>query len=149
MVPAQLIVRLVSTPTETLVFHLPTYFFRLPGSALMQSKKIKTQSLPGSVANEDDNEVYEIERSINGTNFSKFGSLAKKMNSKLENSYEFTDFNIDQLNSKVLYYRVKQVDKDGQFTYTSVRTVRLVNNTKGIGIYPNPVKRWILPFYSN
>ena len=62
------------------------------------------------------------------------------MNSKLENSYEFTDFNIDQLNSKVLYYSGKRVNKDGQFTYTSVRTVRLVNNSKGIGIYPNPVK---------
>ncbi len=121
-------------------FSLSNIFLPVTWLGFDAVKKDKNALLTWSVANEDDNEVYEIERSINGTNFSKFGSLAKKMNSRQENEYEFTDFNIDQLNSKVLYYRVKQIDKDGQFTYTSVRTVRLVSNTKGIGIYPNPVK---------
>jgi len=127
-------------PDGNASFSLANIFLPVTWLGFDAVKKDKNAVLTWAVANEDDNEVYEIERSVNGTNFSKFGSLAKKMNSRLENNYEFTDFNIDQLNSKVLYYRVKQVDKDGQFTYTSVRTIRLVNNTKGIGIYPNPVK---------
>lgn len=85
---------------------------------------------------------YEVERSLNGTNFTTAYTVAAKNNGASSNIYNLTDFNLSGLRSSgVIYYRIKQIDKDGKFTYTEIRSIRLEG--KGavvINIYPNPVK---------
>ena len=51
--------------------------------------------------------------------------------------YCITDENLPK--AKTIYYRLKMVDKDGQYTYSPIR---MINNsgTLGINIYPNPAK---------
>ncbi|MEJ7736332.1 MAG: hypothetical protein WKF97_02800 [Chitinophagaceae bacterium] len=47
------------------------------------------------------------------------------------------------------YYRLKQVDIDGKFNYSEIRTaVLLEDNNKGIRIAPNPVVRTMQIYFS-
>jgi hypothetical protein len=84
---------------------------------------------------------YEIERSFDGVDFKDVASVSVKGNGTLtSNNYSYTDDNISSLNSNgVIYYRVEQVDKNGNVSYTSIQAVRLTNSLV-ISAYPNPVK---------
>jgi hypothetical protein len=81
---------------------------------------------------------FEIEFSVDGRSWSKAGTLTIDNFSK--GNWQFTHTNIPTGN---LYYRIKQIDKDGSFTYS--RIVLLKNNIKGGGyvIYPNPANNYI------
>jgi hypothetical protein len=85
---------------------------------------------------------YEIERSFNGVDFGKFATVAPKNNGSGSNVYNLTDANLSGLrtSSAVIYYRIKQIDKDGQFVYSEIRSIRLDSKGFAVGIYPNPVK---------
>lgn len=84
---------------------------------------------------------YEIEKSTNGTDFKKIASVPAKSNGSFSNKYTMNDLIISNgVAPATFYYRVKQVDADGQFVYSVVRTVQLKNKGTAIGVYPNPVK---------
>ena len=104
-----------------------------------------------SVAKQNDNAVlnwsavnedavatnYNVERSIDGVNFSTITEVPKGSNASA-NSYSYTDPNISALNAPVIYYRVEQVDNRGNAVYTDIKTVTL-NSGLTINAYPNPV----------
>lgn len=75
---------------------------------------------------------YEIERSINGTNFNKIGEVAGR---NLAN-YSFNDASLP--NSSVMYYRLKMIDIDSKFNYSKTVAVKLNNNLSNAIVYPNP-----------
>lgn len=85
---------------------------------------------------------YEIERSLNGTTFAAVATVRARNNGSSTNSYEATDANIDNLRATgpMVYYRIKQIDRDGKFVYTQVRSIRLDGRTTQISVYPNPVR---------
>jgi Secretion system C-terminal sorting domain len=85
---------------------------------------------------------YEIERSFNGLDFSKFATVNPKNNGLTANTYNLTDANLSNLrtSSGVIYYRIKQIDKDGQFVYSEIKSIRLDSKGFAVGVYPNPVK---------
>lgn len=98
--------------------------------------------LQWSVENESSiTDRYEILRSSNGQDFVKVETLAPKNNGLTANTYELTQTNLASIRSAsgVIYYRIKQVDKDGKSALTEIRNIRL---TKGFNVaaYPNPVK---------
>lgn len=99
----------------------------------------KNNVLNWSTANEQNSKEFRIERSFNGTSFSSIGTVAANGNTSGPSSYQFIDYHIDKLNSKVMFYRLKQIDKDNKFNYSSV--IRLTYNqeekSKTI-VYPNP-----------
>jgi Peptidase family M28/Secretion system C-terminal sorting domain len=76
-----------------------------------------------STASELNNMGFEIERSIdNPDNFVTFGFVEGKGSSTEINYYSFTDHpQVSGVNQ--LYYRLKQVDFDGSFSYSDVVTV--------------------------
>ena len=83
---------------------------------------------------------YEIERSLNGRDFNNIGTMAPKNNGIPGNSYDFIDRKLSSVDSKgVLYYRIKQIDKDGKFVYTDIKSIRLDGKTFDVSIYPNPI----------
>ena len=41
----------------------------------------------------------------------------------------------------VIYFRIKQIDKDGKFVYTDIKNLRLTIKGILVGVYPNPVKQ--------
>lgn len=89
-------------------------------------------SLEWLVANENDLERYDVERSFNGIHYSLAGTV------KAENkpAYAFKD-DVAQLSGRRIYYRLKKVDKDGRFSYSAVFSIHVPLNTK-FRIYPNP-----------
>ena len=103
------------------------------------TKRDNNALLNWMVTNQDVNtHHYEIERSLNGTDFT-FVTRVAADNSQLTMTYNATDANITALKSSgYLYYRIKQVDVDGHFIYSSVKTIRLDNKPITISTYPNP-----------
>ncbi len=86
----------------------------------------------------DDFIDFEIERSLNGVDFEKLGQVTDRTPSLSGKSYSFRDVSIPR---EVLLYRLKMIEPDGTFSYS---TIKSVDNTNGetieIGIFPNPVK---------
>ncbi|MES2429766.1 MAG: T9SS type A sorting domain-containing protein [Bacteroidota bacterium] len=103
------------------------------------TKKDNSALLAWQITNEDANvALYEVERSVNGINFTKVASIAPKNNGFTSNTYNLNDDLSNQ--SSIVYYRIKQLDKDGKFTYTEIRSVRITAKGVIMGVYPNPVK---------
>ena len=73
-------------------------------------------TLTWSTANERDNSHFEVERSLNGTDWTTIGTVAAGA-SALENSYGFTDADAG---STEVWYRLNQVDLDGHSMYSKI-----------------------------
>ena len=85
---------------------------------------------------------YEVLRSTNGVDFTSIATIKSFNNGRSSNSYSFTQESLSSILTKgVIYFRIKQIDKDGKFVYTDIKNIRL--STKGIfaGVYPNPIKQ--------
>lgn len=73
-----------------------------------------------STSSESNNDFFEIQRSANGEDYSTIGNLAGTGNSNEERFYKFYDSGpLFGLN----YYRIKQVDFDGKYAYSDIRSV--------------------------
>ncbi|MDB5201479.1 MAG: hypothetical protein JWQ27_888 [Ferruginibacter sp.] len=103
------------------------------------TKKNNDAELNWVVANESSlTDHYELQRSTNNVDFATFTSVAAGSSSNA--NYVKLDAELSTFRSaSVVYYRVKQVDQDGKFTYSEIRSIGL---TKGnaFSIYPNPVR---------
>jgi hypothetical protein len=99
----------------------------------------KNNLLDWATANEQNSKQFDVERSLNGTVFGRIGTVAAAGNSNQTNTYQYTDPDIDRLNSEFMFYRLKQIDIDGKFKYSNI--VRLRYNEKNKAntiVYPNP-----------
>ena len=88
------------------------------------------------------NKQFEIQRSIdNGSEFNTIGLLfSLDGNSNSVKSYQFKD-ELKGVSTKKIFYRIKQVDLDGNFSYSKVVIVNLdgSQDMNVIRISPNPV----------
>jgi hypothetical protein len=75
-----------------------------------------------ATAQESNSSYYEIERSENGIDWKGIGVVKAAGNSSAINKYSLTDRNII---SKIVYYRIKQVDADGKFVETPIRMIKM------------------------
>lgn len=78
---------------------------------------------------------YEVEHSLNGTNFKTIGSVAA-YNSNGMNNYTYTD---PTLSAGTHYYRIRRIDIDGRSEYSVVKTLKIANGISSVSIRPNPV----------
>jgi hypothetical protein len=89
---------------------------------------------------ENNNSGFQIEKSVNGTDFASIGfvaSLANGGNSNQALQYEFAD---NKLGEGISYYRLKQIDKDGKSTLSAVRHVqRAFSSSFSARVRNNPV----------
>lgn len=83
---------------------------------------------------------YTIERSYDNQQFEQVALLFPAEDNSTVNSYSYKD-PIKNTAAVVIYYRLKMVDKEGKFKYSSIRSVRQgnVNDTVKVNAYPNPV----------
>ena len=90
-------------------------------------------------AAEINNERFEIERSYDGKIFELVQVEFGQGNTFETTNYSIIDNDVN-LNSNVVYYRLKQVDFDGTYVYSDVVIVLTgdSDNASAIDIYPNP-----------
>lgn len=93
-----------------------------------------------STASEKDNRGFEVERSVDGETFEYTGFVKGAGNSNKLLNYALTDNNAFRLaNSGSLYYRLKQLDYDGNISYSDVVTVTESEMAEmQVNVYPNP-----------
>jgi hypothetical protein len=95
--------------------------------------------LQWQTAQEINNKYFTIEHSIDGVNFNKVENVESKGNTSNGFSYMY---NHKLALQGINFYRLKQVDVDGSFTYSNIVLVK--NNAKKISIFTNPVSNEIV-----
>ena len=100
-----------------------------------------TNKLIWTTATEINNDGFELQRSADGINFSKLVYVASKAfngTSAQPINYSFSDIKTLAGNN---YYRLKQIDKDGRSTYSTIVLLKgnKVNTLSISSVYPNPV----------
>ena len=91
-----------------------------------------------STASEINTSHFEIERSIHNTiDFVEIGKVIAAGNSTDVSEYEMKDYDVEE--KGVYYYRLKQVDLNGNYSYSNTISITLEGSEREqISLYPNP-----------
>ncbi len=99
-----------------------------------------TAKLEWSVASEKNNSGFAVERSIDGLTFTEIGFIKGNGNHNVVTSYGYSDEGIMN-QTKVVYYRIKQIDFNGKTSYS--KTIRINDELNSLlavsSLYPNPM----------
>lgn len=87
-------------------------------------------------ATETDNDHFEIERSADASHFEMLKSVAAYGSGNSTHEQSYTTMDPQPLQGRS-YYRLKQVDKNGSFTYSTIVSVDF-SGTALFSMYPNP-----------
>ncbi|HSC52550.1 MAG TPA: T9SS type A sorting domain-containing protein [Phnomibacter sp.] len=93
-----------------------------------------------TVESDDNNKQFDVERSTDGRNFKPHATVPAKANGKSTNTYEVADYNLSKVGAPVIYYRIKQIDKNGEVTFSNIRNLNADRNGVPASIFPNPAK---------
>jgi len=100
-------------------------------SSFTASWQNKMPYLQWDAANTENTKAFNIQRSVDGYSFSTVGQVGVSGGS----FYHFED---NYIPTSTVYYRLQQVDKNGQSFYSA--TAQLTVNSKQLTVYPNPAK---------
>ncbi|RTQ46548.1 T9SS type A sorting domain-containing protein [Hymenobacter gummosus] len=94
--------------------------------------------LAWATAQEENSAAFEVERSLDGRTFARVGRRAAAGHSTSPRHYHLLDENLPA-GAPLLYYRLRQIDQDGTFSYSEVRAVRRpAADAPALAVYPNP-----------
>lgn len=113
-------------------FPLPVeliYFELIPGENQV--------ALNWAVENEINNDYYVIEKSSDAVNFVQVGVVPGLNNITTLSEYSFVDYNPF---SGISYYRIMQIDFNGEIKYSEIEMVNLTSALIQFDVYPNPVR---------
>ena len=86
-----------------------------------------------ATASELNNHYFTVQRSVDGVEFEQVGEVAGAGTTSVEQHYQLID---NSPKSGTSYYRLKQTDFDGKFTYSDIISVDMLNKTE-FAITPN------------
>jgi len=101
---------------------------------------IRSGDLTWATAKEWENDRFEIERSVNNVNgWEKLSEVSGAGYSDSPVHYEFKDMNLPIAGGNI-YYRLKQIDFDGDFTYSITKSINVesIPGTTRWRVFPNP-----------
>jgi len=99
-------------------------------TAIADGNKVR---LNWEAANEQETVKYEVERSLNATNYNRISTVMSRQLSQAA----YVDFDNSPA-SGWNYYRLKIFDKTGNFTYSPVRPVKFEKGLEQVHIFPVP-----------
>ena len=91
--------------------------------------------LDWTTASETNNDYFTIERSKDGINWEQLAKVNGKGTFASTTFYRHID---QEPYAQLSYYRLKQTDFDGKFSYSAIESIHFIKNAE-IKIYPNPV----------
>ena len=111
------------------ILPLPINFLSFNGNITSD----KHAKLNWTISDAINNDHFELEHSSTGNNFERIGNIVSQLNGSLSNYY-FTD---NDIKPGTNYYRIKQVDNDGNYTYSKTIALYLENDHL-VSLSPNP-----------
>ena len=102
------------------------------------------QTIEGTVrttwatASEINNDHFAVERSLSGTENFKLIGTVKGFGAGSTTENHYYSLNDPDQCSGINYYRLKQVDIDGHFSYSNVVAVKCTEKNDLVSVYPNP-----------
>lgn len=85
------------------------------------------------------NDYFEVERATDGQLFQRIGTVEGAGTTDQARNYTFEDQAAGLMGEKKIYYRLKQVDFDGAYSYSHIVEFSLEDvNTLSINAFPNP-----------
>ena len=127
--------------TDFSSFYFAATNFVLPVELITFSGALQnnTALLKWTTENEMNLSHFVVERSIDGNNFNSIGQVIASGNSSSRNNYSLSDYEVLNLQSDVVYYRLMIVDKDNIYKYSKVITISLHDRNSIVSVSPNPV----------
>jgi hypothetical protein len=109
-----------------------------PGGAALPVKFQTFEATPSSnsvslkwmVATEENLSGYEIEKSFDGRNFSKLSFV----NAVNQSTYTF----VDSKSSGTVYYRIKSIDVDGRYAFSTIALIKAGKSMIMLNAFPSP-----------
>jgi uncharacterized delta-60 repeat protein len=114
-------------PATPLPVELTAFTAALRGAAV---------ALAWHTASEKNSARFEVERSRDGRNFERIGTVAAQGTTTRPTDYRFADEHPSRI-AQLLYYRLRQVDRDGSASYSPVQRVAM-DATPNLSLFPNP-----------
>ena len=111
---------------------VPIELVDFSGEKIDRGTELKWQT-----ASEKNNEGFQIERSADGSDWLRIGFVSGNGNSAELLEYTFLDKNPI---AGISYYRLKQMDYDGNYEYSNIINIRSDIKKTQVAIHPNPVK---------
>lgn len=106
-----------------------------------------TIDLTWSTASEVNNRGFEVQRSEDVKRWITLATVKGNGTTGLTSYYNYTDATkgLDGM----VYYRLKQMDYNGRFEYSAIRSVNLKGETQTFHIYPNPATQLVYIDYAD
>jgi hypothetical protein len=106
----------ITTPVELISF---------TGGKLSQSALLKW-----STASEKNSAYFSIEKSLDGQHFIELGTVNTQGNSNSQINYEYIDYHFNETS----YYRLKMIDIDGSYEYSTIVVLREDKESASVSI---------------
>jgi hypothetical protein len=103
-----------------------------------QADGLATVRLRWATAAELNNAGFTVERSLDARSFAAIGTVAGAGTSPTRHDYALLDAKLPG-GATILYYRLRQTDASGEFSYSPIRTVALTPAAAGFAVYPTKV----------
>ena len=113
---------------------LPVKFISFTASYLGISEN--SVSIDWQTTEETNSKNFILEKSYDGVSFNGIAEVKSTGTTTSINNYHFNDNAIT--NSTKIYYRLKQVDNDGNFSFSEIKAVSIGNSNFDLRIFPNP-----------
>ena len=104
--------------------------------------------LDWSTSSEQNSAGFGVEHSTDGNTWNLLGFVSSKAtngNSNQKLSYQYTD---KGLANGTHYYRLKQTDLNGEFSYSNIAKVDMNSANAAFKVYPNPANSYLFIEYS-
>ncbi|MCU0441863.1 MAG: T9SS type A sorting domain-containing protein [Bacteroidia bacterium] len=122
----------IFTGTDTTNNPLPVVLTRFTATAQQQDVVLNWNT-----ASELNNQGFDVERSADGQRFEAIQFVKGNGNSNIPKAYQTIDRNAFATQT-VWFYRLRQVDMDGRFSYSNKVRVSKNNQQAQLTVYPNP-----------
>ena len=102
-----------------------------------------------STTDEVNASYFDVERSSNSADFGVIAKVSASESNTSVHNYSVND-PLNNVNSNIVYYRLRIVDKDGKYNYSKIIPVKLDQPENNISVYPNPADNYaVVNIYSD